>query len=160
MWVELKKKKRTHTQLVVSWCLSQLVTWSYLWQSNCHLSPPPPHSALIFLPSYLVALDNNNLFFNWWLNLFKFPNSSYFYLIRVSLIKETPLPQWFTSWYLSANSENISHIIGLKTCNFIKKRIQTQVFCCEYCEIFKNTYFEKHLRTIAFASFRFSKLKK
>ena len=24
-----------------------------------------------------------------------------------------------------------------------------QVFFCEYCEIFKNTYFEKHLRTTA-----------
>ena len=24
-----------------------------------------------------------------------------------------------------------------------------QVFACEYCEIFKNTYFEKHLRTAA-----------
>ena len=26
---------------------------------------------------------------------------------------------------------------------------QTQVFSCEYCEIFKNTYFEEHLRTVA-----------
>ena len=25
----------------------------------------------------------------------------------------------------------------------------TQMFSCEYCEIFKNTYFEKHLRTAA-----------
>ena len=25
----------------------------------------------------------------------------------------------------------------------------TQVFSCEYCEIFKNTYFEEHLRTAA-----------
>ena len=24
-----------------------------------------------------------------------------------------------------------------------------QVFSCEYCEIFKNTYFEKHLQTTA-----------
>ena len=38
---------------------------------------------------------------------------------------------------------------GLKTCNFFKKRPPTQVFSCEYCEIFKNTYFEKHLRTTA-----------
>ena len=37
---------------------------------------------------------------------------------------------------------------GLHACNFIKKRIQ-QLFSCEYCEIFKNTYFEKHLRTAA-----------
>ena len=28
----------------------------------------------------------------------------------------------------------------------------TQVFSCEYCEIFKNTYFEEHLQTTASAS--------
>ena len=38
--------------------------------------------------------------------------------------------------------------------NFIKKKLQpnflapTQVFTCEMCKIFKNTYFEEHLRTI------------
>ena len=25
----------------------------------------------------------------------------------------------------------------------------TLVFCCEYCTIFKNTYFEEHLQTAA-----------
>ena len=29
------------------------------------------------------------------------------------------------------------------------KKTSTQVFSCEYCEIFKSTYFEKHLRTAA-----------
>ena len=29
------------------------------------------------------------------------------------------------------------------------KENQTQVFSCEYCKIFKNTYFEEHLRTAA-----------
>ena len=29
----------------------------------------------------------------------------------------------------------------------IKLKTLTQVFSCEYCEIFKNTYFEEHLRT-------------
>ena len=29
------------------------------------------------------------------------------------------------------------------------KKTSTQVFSCEYCEIFKGTYFEKHLRTAA-----------
>ena len=33
-------------------------------------------------------------------------------------------------------------------CNFLKKRLQG-CFFCEYCEIFKNTNFEKHLRTTA-----------
>ena len=31
-----------------------------------------------------------------------------------------------------------------------------QVFSCECCEIFKNTYFEKHLRTAAFENQHFS----
>ena len=30
-----------------------------------------------------------------------------------------------------------------------KKETSTQVFSCEICEIYKNTYFEEHLRTIA-----------
>ena len=36
----------------------------------------------------------------------------------------------------------------LKACNFIKKT-PTQVFSCEIREIFKNNYFEEHLRTTA-----------
>ena len=40
----------------------------------------------------------------------------------------------------------INKVVGL---HFIKKETPTQVFFCEYCEIFKNTYFEKHLRTTA-----------
>ena len=35
-------------------------------------------------------------------------------------------------------------VAGLNACNFIKKA-PTQVFSCEYYEIFKNTYFEEHL---------------
>ena len=30
-----------------------------------------------------------------------------------------------------------------KACNFIKKETPAQVFSCEFCEIFKNTYFYK-----------------
>ena len=29
------------------------------------------------------------------------------------------------------------------------KETPTQVFSCEYCEMFKNTYFEEHLGTAA-----------
>ena len=43
---------------------------------------------------------------------------------------------------------------------FLKKiaglKAPTQVFSCEYCEIFKNIYFEKHLRTAAFDCFNSS----
>ena len=36
----------------------------------------------------------------------------------------------------------------LHTCNFIKMRLQH--WCSpEYCEVFKNTYFEEHLLTAA-----------
>ena len=33
--------------------------------------------------------------------------------------------------------------------DFRPKKNPTQMFSCEYCEIFKNTYFKKHLRTAA-----------
>ena len=35
------------------------------------------------------------------------------------------------------------------SCNFIKKETVAQVFSCEFCEIFKNTFFKKHLWMIA-----------
>ena len=34
-----------------------------------------------------------------------------------------------------------------KACNFIKEETPTQVLSYEYWEIFKNTFFEEHLRT-------------
>ena len=37
----------------------------------------------------------------------------------------------------------------LLACNFIKKRLQRQMFSSEYCEIFKSTYFEEHLLAAA-----------
>ena len=36
--------------------------------------------------------------------------------------------------------------LSCTTCNFIKKGTLAQVFSCEFYEIFKNTYFEEHLR--------------
>ena len=36
-------------------------------------------------------------------------------------------------------------------CNFIKKEALVQVFLCGFCEVFKNTFFTKHLRTTASA---------
>ena len=44
-------------------------------------------------------------------------------------------------------------VVGLYTCNFIKKTL-TQMFFCEYCNIFKNTYFEKQLQMTAFVNSR------
>ena len=35
-----------------------------------------------------------------------------------------------------------------KAWNFCKKEALAQVFCCEFCEISKNTFFTEHLWTI------------
>ena len=43
----------------------------------------------------------------------------------------------------------LNKVPGLKACNFVKKEVLTQVFSCKYCEIFKITFFEEHLRTAA-----------
>ena len=37
-----------------------------------------------------------------------------------------------------------------ETCNFIKKETLTQAIFCEFCEIFKSTFFTERLRTTAF----------
>ena len=36
-----------------------------------------------------------------------------------------------------------------EACNFIQKEILAQVFSCEFCHIFKNTFFTENLRTTA-----------
>ena len=38
---------------------------------------------------------------------------------------------------------------SLKHATLFKKETPTQMFSCEYCEIFKSTYFDEHLRTAA-----------
>ena len=40
-----------------------------------------------------------------------------------------------------------------EACNFIKKEALAQVFSCEFCEIFKNTFFTEKLRTTTFDFF-------
>ena len=39
---------------------------------------------------------------------------------------------------------------GLQACNFIKKRFHRRCFPVNFAKIFKNTYFEEHLRTAVF----------
>ena len=45
----------------------------------------------------------------------------------------------------------LNKVAGLRldASNFIKKETLAQVFSCEFCEIFKNTYFTEHLRMTA-----------
>ena len=33
----------------------------------------------------------------------------------------------------------------IEACNFVKKETSAQVFSCQFCEIFKSTYFAGHL---------------
>ena len=40
-------------------------------------------------------------------------------------------------------------LIKLQTCNFIKTETLAQAFSCEFCKIFKNTFFTEHLQTTA-----------
>ena len=40
----------------------------------------------------------------------------------------------------------LNKVAGLQAFNLMKKRLQ---FSCKYCEIFRNTYFGKHLRAAA-----------
>ena len=43
----------------------------------------------------------------------------------------------------------VSLLIKLQACNFVKKETLAQVFTCEFCEIFKSTFFTEHLWTTA-----------
>ena len=40
-------------------------------------------------------------------------------------------------------------VTGLRFATLLKKETLAQVFSCEFCEIFKNAFFAKHLRMTA-----------
>ena len=44
----------------------------------------------------------------------------------------------------------LNNVSGLRPATLLKET-PTQVFSCEICEFFRNTYFEEHLQTAAFA---------
>ena len=46
----------------------------------------------------------------------------------------------------SNNLQNSQEIHRLQACNFTRKETPTQVFSCEFCEIFKNIFFMEHLQ--------------
>ena len=48
---------------------------------------------------------------------------------------------FFTKWC------QIQKKLWIQVCNFLKET-PTQVFSCEICQMFKNNYFEEHLRTV------------
>ena len=49
----------------------------------------------------------------------------------------------------SQKTHVLESLCGPTSLLFYQKEIPTLIFSCEYCEIFKNTYFEEHLRTTA-----------
>ena len=68
--------------------------------------------------------------------------------IKIAVLKNFTI---FTGKHLCRSLFFIKLQAGLQ---LYYKETPTQVFSCEYFEIFKNTYFGKHLRTAAFNSFR------
>ena len=43
----------------------------------------------------------------------------------------------------------MSELFNTLACNFIQKETLAHVFSCEFCEIFKNTFFTEQLRATA-----------
>ena len=48
-------------------------------------------------------------------------------------------------FYKNGRSWNSRKILS-EACKFIKKETPIKVYFCEFCEIFKNTFFTEHLR--------------
>ena len=72
-------------------------------------------------------------------------------LVHFERHKWFPSLMWIYKIYIDLTCKVIStcEIIFqsyIQACNFIMKRLVAQVFSCEYCEIFKNTFFTEHLR--------------
>ena len=62
---------------------------------------------------------------------------------------------WISQNSLESTSARASFLIKMQaeTWNFIKIEALGQVFSCEFWEIFKNTFFTRHLRSTAIAFF-------
>ena len=69
------------------------------------------------------------------------------FIFVVSHLKIHPAVHLNTSKALTpcSHKEKFIKATDLMASNFINKEIPTQVFSCEYCEIFKTSFFEEHL---------------
>ena len=88
---------------------------------------------LVLLPWWFIIKEFgwHRIFWKWnflWRNRWNLEKSHNFRILR-------------SYWLTSANGKQ-----RLKTCNFIKKRLQNWCSSCHYWEIFKNTFFTAHLR--------------
>ena len=54
----------------------------------------------------------------------------------------------FTAKHL-CQSLSFNKVLGLRSATLLKKETLAQVFSCEFCKIFKNTFFTEHHRTTA-----------
>ena len=54
----------------------------------------------------------------------------------------------FTGKHLCQRLDSFNKV-ARQACNFINKESLAQVFSCEFCEIFKNTFFKEHLLSLA-----------
>ena len=116
-----------------------------------------PLNPLLLYPLLLLALSgiNSTLFFS----LFRWFLSSLFQdfiLLEATisvLLKKVVLTNFAISW--ESTCVGVSFLIKLLAFRpaTLLKKTSIQVFSCEYCEIFQNTYFEKHFRTAAFLLF-------
>ena len=66
------------------------------------------------------------------------------------------LKKGFLKTSQNSQENTCARVFFLKSCKleayiFIKKKTQAQVFSCEFCEIFKKTFFKEHPRKFASA---------
>ena len=66
--------------------------------------------------------------------------------------KDTQNSQWISQNLQENACARVSFIIKLHASGFIKKETLAQVFSCEFCEIFKNTFSYRTPQVAAFAS--------
>ena len=100
---------------------------------------------LKYLPSWHVTTSwFTFVCFNFFL---KFRSSHRRCSVKEAVLKNFPI---FTGKHLCRDLFLINKVAGLKACNVIKNETPTQVFSCEYCDIFKSIYFEEHQRRNAF----------
>ena len=133
--------------------------------SQCGLVPTAAKGKVEFES---VLLSASNLHYNAQIHCVKFFKEFYGERSSICLINKTL--QRSASTYtptLNTKMNRISYIVrsrsshqrcsikkvflrisqNAEACNFIKKEALAQVFSCEFCEIFKNTFFTEHLRT-------------
>ena len=107
----------------------------------------------IFRPKHFLVFCKEIAFYVFFLPneiIFSCINVSTNYNISCRFKKSVIHNQMFRS---SEATTRVFYKKAVRTCNFIKKDSNTG-FYCEYCELFKNTYFQEHLRTAASANWR------